>query len=185
MSKIGKLPVKIEQGVTVEIDNSNVKVTGPKGTLNFSIPKDIEVIVKNEKVSEGEVLVKALKDDKITLSKWGTVRKLIDNMVKGVTTGWQKKLELIGTGYRAEVQGNSINMIVGYSHPIKIDAPEGITFKLEKNVVTVDGIDRQVVGQVAANIRSTREPEPYQGKGVKYIDEVVRRKAGKAAKAAA
>lgn len=180
MSKIGKLPVEIVQGVTVDISSNNIKVTGPKGTLSFVIPQNIEV-----KAEEGEVKVKALKDDKITWSKWGTVRKIISNMVIGVTNGWQKKLELVGTGYRAEVQGNSINMIVGYSHPIKITAPEGVTFKVEKNVVTVDGIDRQVVGQVAANLRATREPEPYQGKGVKYVDEVIRRKAGKAAKAAA
>ena len=105
-------------------------------------------------------------------------------MVKGVSTGWSKKLELVGTGYRAEVQGNTLVLTVGYSHPIKIEAPEGINFKVEKGIITVDGVDRAVVGQISANIRGSRPPEPYKGKGVKYIDEVIRRKAGKAAKAA-
>jgi large subunit ribosomal protein L6 len=110
---------------------------------------------------------------------------LIANSVKGVTEGWKKQLELVGTGYRSEVQGNKLVLNVGYSHQIIIEAPEGITFKVEKSVINVDGIDKQVVGQVAANIRSSRPPEPYKGKGVKYVGEYIRRKAGKAAKAAA
>ena len=106
-------------------------------------------------------------------------------MVIGVTEGWSKQLELIGTGYRAEVQGNTLVLTVGYSHPIKIEAPEGVSFKVEKGIITVEGLDRQIIGQISANIRSSRPPEPYKGKGVKYVDEVIRRKAGKAAKTAA
>ena len=110
---------------------------------------------------------------------------LIANSIKGVTEGWKKQLELVGTGYRSEVQGNKLVLTVGYSHPVIIEAPEGITFKVEKSVINVDGIDKQVVGQISANIRASRPPEPYKGKGVKYVGEYIRRKAGKAAKAAA
>lgn len=180
MSKIGKLPVELPQGVKVELVGSDITVNGPKGSLTLSVPKEVSV-----DVSETEVVVKNLNESKDSRSKWGTVRKLIANMITGVTTGWQKQLELVGTGYRAEIMGSDLNLIVGYSHPVKISAPNGVTFKVEKNVITVDGFDRQVVGQVAAKIREVRKPEPYKGKGIKYTTEIVRRKAGKAAKAAA
>lgn len=180
MSKIGQLPIQTPSGVTVEITNKTINVNGPKGKL--SIVVDDLVTVKQE---ESNLIISVSKETKFAKSIWGTTRKLISNMVKGVADGWSKQLELVGTGYRAEVQGNTLVLTVGYSHPIKIEAPTGVSFKVEKGIITVDGIDRQIVGQISANIRSSRPPEPYKGKGVKYIDEVVRRKAGKAAKTAA
>src|SRR3989339_2172507 len=180
MSKIGQLPIQILDGVTIEINNKLISINGPKGKLTITI--DELVTVKQE---DNNLIVSVAKNTKFAKSIWGTTRKLIYNMVIGVSSGWSKQLELIGTGYRAEVQGNILVLTVGYSHPIKIEAPEGITFKVEKSIITVEGIDKQVVGQVSANIRSSRPPEPYKGKGVKYIDEIIRRKAGKAAKAAA
>ena len=181
MSKIGQLPVEIPQGVTVEVTGGTVSVTGPKGKLEVHFKKDLIEV----KVEENKVLVTLKKESKLGRSVWGTTRMLIANHIKGVTEGWKKQLELVGTGYRSEVQGNTLVLTVGYSHPVKIEAPEGITFKVEKSVINVDGIDKQVVGQVSANIRASRPPEPYKGKGVKYVGEVIRRKAGKAAKAAA
>ncbi len=180
MSKIGQQLITIPSGVTVNVADNNVTVTGPKGTLVVNVVKELEV-----KVDGSNVNVTLKKDSKFGRSVWGTTRMLILNSVKGVTEGWKKQLELVGTGYRSEVQGNKIILTVGYSHPIEIVAPEGITFKVEKSVINVDGIDKQVVGQVAANIRASRPPEPYKGKGVKYVGEYIRRKAGKAAKAAA
>lgn len=176
MSKIGKQPVAIIEGAKVEVQGKHVKVIGPKGEMEVTLPREIEA-----KVEDGKVEVSRKGDSKQSLSLHGTFRSLINNMVKGVTTGWQKKLELVGTGFRAEVSGNTLSLIVGFSHPVKIEAPRGITFKVEKNVVTVDGFDREIVGQVSANIRAVKPPEPYKGKGIKYIDEVVRRKPGKAA----
>lgn len=180
MSKIGQLPIQIPTGVTVEILKKDVIINGPKGKLTITI-NDL-VIVKQEDIN---LIVSVSRNTKFAKSIWGTTRKLIDNMVKGVSLGWFKQLELVGTGYRAEVQGNTLVLTVGYSHPIKIEAPVGVSFKVEKGVITVDGIDRGVVGQISANIRAARPPEPYKGKGVKYLTEVIRRKAGKAAKAAA
>lgn len=180
MSKIGQQIILIPDGVKVELENSVAKIVGPKGQLTVNLPKDLEVNVDNNTVT-----VALKKDNKITRSLWGTTRMLIANSVKGVTEGWKKQLELVGTGYRSEVLGNKLILTVGYSHPIEIIAPEGVTFKVEKSVINVDGIDKQVVGQVSADIRSSRPPEPYKGKGVRYTTEVVRRKAGKAAKAAA
>lgn len=180
MSKIGQLPVQILSGANVEVSDKKVLISGPKGNLSVSLPNDIEVKVEGQ-----NIIVSAKKDNKATKSNWGTVRMLLSNSVKGVTEGWKKQLELVGTGYRSEVQGNKLVLTVGYSHPIVIEAPEGITFKVEKSIVNVDGIDKQLVGQISANIRASRPPEPYKGKGVKYVGEYIRRKAGKAAKAAA
>lgn len=180
MSKIGQQPIELPDGVTVEFERPGVVVVGPKGILKKDIAKAVFI-----EVGDGRVVVSIKKTNKQNLSDWGTTRNLIANMVKGVSVGWQKQLELIGTGYRAEVQGDSIVMTVGYSHTIEIKAPKDISFKVEKNIITVEGLDKEVVGQIAANIRATRKPEPYKGKGVKYIDEIVRRKAGKAAKTAA
>jgi large subunit ribosomal protein L6 len=180
MSKIGQLPVTIPNGVTITLEGGVVKISGPKGVLNVNLAKDIELKIEDQKVT-----LSTKKEIKIARANWGTSRVLIANGVKGVTEGWAKQLELVGTGYRSEVQGNKLVLIVGYSHPITIEAPEGISFKVEKSVIHVDGIDKQLVGQIAANIRSSRPPEPYKGKGVKYVGEVIRRKAGKAAKAAA
>lgn len=176
MSKIGKQPVAVTSGASVEVKDNMVKISGPKGTLEVRIPRNIYVEVK-----DGVVSVTNKGNSKLDISNHGTVRALINNDVKGVTTGWSKQLELVGTGFRAEVIGKTLSLTVGYSHPVKIEAPEGITFKVEKMIVTVDGANRETVGQVAANIRSVRPPEPYKGKGIKYVDEVIRRKAGKAA----
>lgn len=180
MSKIGQQVIIIPAGVTITLDNNIAKIIGPKGELKVNLSKDLEVKNENSKIS-----IKLKKDNKVTRSLWGTTRMLIANSIKGVTEGWKKQLELVGTGYRSEVLGNTLVLTVGYSHPIKIEAPEGITFKVEKSIINVDGIDKQVVGQVSANIRASRPPEPYKGKGVKYVGEYIRRKAGKAAKAAA
>lgn len=178
MSKIGKQPVVIPAGVTVEVSGHTVKVTGPKGTMSRHFAPEIGV-----EVVEGKVIVSAKGNSKYVMSLFGTTRALINNDVTGVSTGWSKQLELVGTGFRPEVNGSELTLTVGYSHPVKIKAPEGIAFKAEKMIVTVDGYDRELVGQVAANIRAVRPPEPYKGKGIKYVDEVIRRKAGKAAAA--
>jgi large subunit ribosomal protein L6 len=180
MSKIGKQPVLIPAGVTVEINGHTVRVTGPKGTLEKHFPPEIKV-----EVVDGKVQVSAKGSGKYVMSLFGTTRALINNDVKGVSEGWIKKLELVGTGFKAESAGKTLSLTVGYSHPVKLEAPEGITFKVEKTFVTVEGTNREVVGQVAADIRGVRPPEPYKGKGIKYSDEIVRRKAGKAAAAKA
>ena len=180
MSKIGKLPVKIEQGVNVEISGQLIKITGPKGTLEKTMPKEVSA-----EIVDGFVIVKKKGNSKFAASLYGTFRSLIKNMVEGVSKSYTKQLELIGTGFRAEVAGKTLTLTVGYSHPVKIEAPDGISFKVEKMIVTVEGADREVVGQTAAVIRAVRPPEPYQGKGIKYTDEVVRRKPGKAAAKAA
>lgn len=179
MSRIGKLPVKIPAGVNIEISGKNVKITGPKGSLERVVPTQISV---TQDAGEIKVAVKGQNDNSSALH--GTIRAILQNMVTGVTQGWSKKLELVGTGYRAEVNGDTLSVAIGYSHPVKINAPKGISFRVEKSDITIDGIDREVVGQTAAKIRSFRPPEPYKGKGIKYKDEVIRRKAGKAAKAA-
>lgn len=176
MSKIGKLPITIPGGATVEVNGATVKITGPKGTIERHLARGIKAEVK-----DNEILVTRGGENKQMMSLHGTMRSLLNNDVEGVTKGWSKKLELVGTGFRAEVSGSNLSLTVGYSHPVKIEAPKGITFKVEKTVVTVDGIDRELVGQVAANIRAVKPPEPYKGKGIKYVDEVIKRKAGKAA----
>jgi len=176
MSKIGRLPIQLTAGATVIVEGRVVKITGPKGTVTENLPRGIEV-----EVNDGVVYVTTRGKSKSDMSNHGTIRALINNDVKGVTTGWSKQLELVGTGFRAEVAGKTLSLTVGYSHPVKIEAPEGITFKVEKTFVTVEGPDREVVGQISANIRGVRPPEPYKGKGIKYTDEVIRRKPGKAA----
>src|SRR5688572_30778879 len=176
MSKIGKQIIEVPAGVTVEITGSHVKVNGPKGTLEVSLPRKIEAEVK-----DGKVTVSRKGETKQILSLHGTFRSLINNMVKGVSTGWSRQLELIGTGFRAEFSGKTLTLIVGYSHPVKIEAPEGISIKVEKMIITVEGANKETVGQVAADIRGVRPPEPYKGKGIKYVEEVIRRKPGKAA----
>lgn len=176
MSKIGRQPITIPNGVTVEVSGHDVTIKGPKGTMQQHLPRGIEVEVK-----DNEVIVTAKGKSKTVMSLFGTIRSLINNHVKGVSEGWSKKMELVGTGFRAEVAGKVLTLTIGYSHPVKVEAPEGITFKVEKTFVTVEGISKEDVGQVSAVIRGSRPPEPYKGKGIKYIDEVIRRKAGKAA----
>ena len=172
---VGKKPIELPQGVTVLTKTGEVSVTGAKGSLLLAIPGKIEI-----KVKEGKLF---LEEDKMQdAALLGTTRARLANAVLGVSAGWEKKLELGGTGFRAEVNGQTLVLTIGYSHPVKIEAPEGISFKVEKNIVTIAGLDKEVVGQIAALARAQRPPEPYQGKGIKYIDEIIRRKPGKAAK---
>jgi len=178
MSKIGKQPIELPKGVSLEILGQTIKISGPKGTLERELAHGLEV-----KVDKNLVMVSVRKSDKKHRALHGTFRALIANMVKGVSEGWSKELELVGTGYRAEASGKDLVLSVGYSHPVKIEAPEGINFEVEKTQITVKGIDKELVGKVAAEIRQVRPPEPYKGKGIRYKDEVVRRKPGKAAKA--
>lgn len=168
----------IPEGVSAQIAGNEITIIGPKGTLAKKFSRKTLIEAK-----DGKIVVSIKKDTKTARADWGTVRAIIANMVDGVTEGWKKQLELVGTGYRAEVQGTTLVLTVGYSHPIKIEAPEGISFKVEKTIITIEGVDKELVGQLAANIREVRPPEPYKGKGIKYLDEIIRRKAGKAAKA--
>jgi large subunit ribosomal protein L6 len=179
MSRIGKKPVVIPAGVTAEINEQTIKVKGPKGELSLTVLPAVTI----EK-TDTEILVKvANPENKQQKALWGLYRALINNMVAGVTTGFTKVLEINGVGYKAELAGNKLTLILGYSHPIVLEVPVGLELKIEKNIITITGIDRQSVGQFAAVIRSKREPEPYKGKGIKYQDEVIRRKAGKVVKA--
>ena len=179
MSRIGKLPVPVPSGVDVSIDGAVVTVKGPKGTLSHSVAAPIVV----EK-GEGVLDVKRPDDERESRSLHGLTRTLVNNMVVGVTEGYEKKLEIVGVGYRAAAKGsNALELQLGFSHPVNVEAPAGITFDVpEPTRIIVSGIDKQVVGQVAADIRSYRKPEPYKGKGVRYLGEHVARKAGKAAK---
>jgi large subunit ribosomal protein L6 len=178
MSRIGKLPVPVPENVTVELDGLNISVKGPKGELARTMPEGVTIGIDDD----GAVLVTRNGDSRTERSRHGLVRSLIHNMIVGVTDGYSKKLELVGVGYRAAAKGSDVELQVGYSHPVVIEAPEGIRFDIPQATrITVSGIDKVLVGQVAANIRKVRPPEPYKGKGIKYEGEVVRRKAGKAA----
>jgi large subunit ribosomal protein L6 len=182
MSRIGNKPIKIPEGVEVKLTDGEVLVKGTKGELAQVYPKrSIGVEVKDSKL-----LVLAKDKSRQTRANHGLIRSLIANMVTGVTEGYEKKLNLVGTGYRVKKEGSKLVLSLGFSHPVEVDAPEGIEFEVEDNdKIVVSGADKQKVGQIAANIRAKREPEPYKGKGIKYEEEVVRRKPGKAAKAAA
>lgn len=179
MSKIGKQPIDIPDKVEVLLNGDVVTVKGPKGTLEKKFPKIVELTLKDK-----ELLVTVKRKDKFANSLHGTVRSIVNNMVTGVSEGWSKKLELVGTGYRAEVQGTTLVLTVGYINPIKIVAPTGITFKVEKTDIEVSGTDKEVVGETVAKIRGVRPPEPYQGKGIRLKGEIIKKKPGKAAKAA-
>lgn len=178
MSRIGKLPIKLPEGVSVKIENRRILIKGVKGELEKILPKEIDVEIKDSVIN---LTVKS--KSKSVKALHGTYRALIFNMVKGVNEGWKKELEIVGTGYRALVEGRDLVLTVGYSHPVTIQAPEGISFKVEKMIITVEGIDKELVGLISAKIRAVRPPEPYKGKGIKYLNEEIRRKAGKAAKA--
>ncbi len=178
MSRIGKLPVPVPDGVEVDLDGLTVHVTGPKGALTRTMPEGVTL----SRDDDGAVVVTPTGESRDERARWGLVRTLIANMVTGVTDGYEKALELIGVGYRAAPKGADLELQVGYSHPVVIKAPEGISFNVPQPTrVEVSGIDKVLVGQVAANIRKVRPPEPYKGKGIKYQGEVIRRKAGKAA----
>ncbi|MBD3330386.1 50S ribosomal protein L6 [Candidatus Peregrinibacteria bacterium] len=183
MSRIGKLPISIPSGVTVELNGHNISVKGSKGELKRELHPNMKVEIK-----ENEILVSRSDDSKLNKSLHGLTRSLIANMVEGVSNGFTKKLEIVGVGYRANVGGKKLTLSLGYSHPIEYILPEGIEIKFDeenKNILIIEGYDKELVGEVAAQIRSYRKPEPYKGKGIKYIDERIIRKAGKAAAAKA
>ncbi len=178
MSRIGRLPVEIPAGVTVDIAEGNkVTVKGPKGTLEKVLPVEMEI-----KVEDNHVVVTRPNDLKKMKSLHGLTRSLIQNMVTGVNTGYTKELEVNGVGYRASKQGKKLVLALGYSHPVEMEDPEGLESKVDGNKIIVSGIDKEKVGQYAAEIRDKRRPEPYKGKGIKYADEVIRRKVGKTGK---
>ncbi|MEY2968622.1 MAG: ribosomal protein [Actinomycetota bacterium] len=179
MSRIGKSPIAVPSGVDVTIANGAITVKGPKGTLSRAIPGEISV-----RKDEANLLVERPNDERESRSLHGLTRTLVANMVQGVTGGFAKELDIVGVGYRAEAQGpNKLRLSLGFSHPVMVDAPEGVTFEVPQPTrIIVKGIDKETVGQVAANIRSIRKPEPYKGKGVRYLDERIIRKAGKAGK---
>mgnify|MGYP001015874114 FL=1 len=178
MSRIGKQPVQVPSGVEVTIDGRQVTVKGPKGTLEHTVTEPIAV-----SFDDGLISVTRPDDERKSRSLHGLTRTLIDNMVVGVTQGYSKAMEIVGTGYRVAAKGSNLEFSLGYSHTIVVSAPEGITFVVESPTkFSVNGINKQQVGEVAANIRKLRKPEPYKGKGVRYADENVRRKAGKAGK---
>ena len=178
MSRIGKIPVSIPKGVEIKISQRTLSVKGPKGTLSMEIMLGLEVAIQND-----EVLISLAEGSEHLGNFHGLYRALIGNMVKGATQGFEKKLQMVGVGFRAAVQGDLLDLQLGYSHPTKLHIPKGVTVAVEKNtLITVTGIDKQVVGQFAAEIREMRPPEPYQGKGIRYENEYVRRKAGKAGK---
>ncbi|MDJ0771029.1 MAG: 50S ribosomal protein L6 [Ilumatobacter sp.] len=179
MSRIGNAPVTVPAGVEVTVADGTVTVKGPKGTLSRPIPGDIEITQ-----DDGSLRFARPNDERQNRALHGLTRSLVNNMVVGVTDGFKKELEIVGVGYRAEAQGpNGLRLNLGFSHPVQVAAPEGITFEVpQPTQVIVSGIDKEVVGQVAANIRSIRKPEPYKGKGVRYAGERIVRKAGKAGK---
>ena len=175
MSRIGKNPVIIPDGVKVNLLGQLVKVTGPKGSLEFNVHKDMKL-----SENDGSIIVERPSDQREHRALHGTTRQMINNMVMGVSEGYSKELVIIGIGYQAQVKGNRLQLQLGYSHDIYFDMPEGITVTANQTEVKVDGTDKQLVGAVAAKIRSFRKPEPYKGKGIKYTGEYIRRKAGKA-----
>ncbi|WP_340684757.1 50S ribosomal protein L6 [Amycolatopsis coloradensis] len=179
MSRIGKLPVAVPSGVEVTIDGQQIKVKGPKGTLEHTIAEPITV----EKAENGTLEVKRPDEERTSRALHGLTRTLVNNLVVGVTEGYEKKLEIHGVGYRVQAKGSDLEFALGYSHPVKIEAPEGITFKVETPTrFSVSGIDKQKVGQIAAVIRKLRRPDPYKGKGLRYEGEKIRRKVGKTGK---
>lgn len=178
MSRIGLKPIEIPQGVEVKLDQHTITVKGPKGTLTRELHPDMKVNIEDQVIT-----VERPSDAKEHRSLHGTTRSIINNLVQGVSAGYQKELEIIGVGYRAQMQGSKLVIGAGYSHPVEIDKIEGIEFEVPKNTqVFVKGIDKELVGKVAANIRAIRPPEPYKGKGIRYAGEFVRRKEGKTAK---
>ena len=175
MSRIGKMPITIPNGIKVELNNNKIKVSGERGALEINIHPDIQVKVEGDKI-----YVSRPSDSRFHRSLHGLSRSLINNLVEGVFSGFEKILEIQGVGYRATIEGGKMVIQIGYSHAINVDPPKGIEFEVEKQkIIKVKGIDKQLVGETAAKIRLLRKPEPYKGKGIRYIDEVVRRKVGK------
>ena len=179
MSKIGKMPIEVKEGVTVTINGQEVKVTGPKGEEVHTVVRGIKA-----ELTDGKLIISQLKEnDAETRAMFGLTRALLANIVKGVNEGFEKKLELIGVGYRAQMQGEELVLSLGYSHPVKFKAIPGIRMSVTENIISISGVSKAMVGETAARIRAVKPPEPYKGKGIKYTGERVRRKAGKAAKA--
>jgi large subunit ribosomal protein L6 len=175
MSRIGKKPVAVPSGITANVEGQTIKIKGPKGALSFVVPDDVAV-----KLDSGQIKVDPRNETKRARSQWGTSRTLISNLITGVSKGFERRLEITGVGYRAAVQGKSLNIALGYSHDINYPIPEGITIATPRPVeIVISGADRQKVGQVAAEIREYRPPEPYKGKGIKYANERIFRKEGK------
>ena len=178
MSRVGRLPIAIPSGVNVDIQGTHVVVTGPRGTLERDVAPELRLVT-----DDGQLRVERPRDDKRSRELHGLTRTLINNMVVGVTTGYRRGLEITGVGYRAQLVGSKLQLNLGYSHPVEIEAPDGVAFEVETPTrLAVTGIDKELVGHTAARIRATRKPEPYKGKGVRYAGEVIRRKAGKAGK---
>ncbi|MGN6752726.1 MAG: 50S ribosomal protein L6 [Intrasporangium sp.] len=178
MSRIGRLPVSVPAGVDVTVSGQDITVKGPKGQLALTVPEPISV-----EQTDGTLEVKRPNDERDSRSLHGLTRSLINNMVLGVTEGYEKKMEIYGTGYRVAAKGSNLEFSLGFSHPVLVEAPDGITFAVENPTrFSVQGIDKQLVGEVAANIRKLRKPDPYKGKGVRYAGEQIRRKVGKAGK---
>lgn len=179
MSRIGRMPVIVPEGVDVKIKGSRVQIKGPKGELEHTFPEDMKI-----SLDDGEITVQRPSDERTHRALHGMTRALINNMVVGVSAGFEKVLEINGVGYRADVQNGNLVLNVGYSHPVVVEPPQGIAFEVDARTrqIKVQGYNKQMVGQVAADVRKVRPPEPYKGKGIKYIDERIRRKAGKAGK---
>ena len=176
MSRIGKLPIEVPKGVTVNASGANVSVKGPKGTLSLAVHPKVKIALEGN-----EVVCTRADDSRQSRAAHGLMRAHLANMMTGVSTGFQRKLEINGVGYRAEVSGKKLVLQLGYSHPIEYALPEGVTAAVDKNQVTLSAIDKQLLGATAAKVRSFRPPEPYKGKGIKYMEETILRKAGKAA----
>lgn len=176
MSRIGRQPISVPAGVTVTIEGGRVAVQGPKGQQELVLLPGIQAEQK-----DGQVLVTKAAENPDTQKAYGLMRTLVNNMLVGVSSGFERQLEINGVGFRANVAGNAINLSLGFSHPIEFKLPDGVEAKVERNLITVSGSDKQLVGQVAANLRALKKPEPYKGKGIKYVEERIRRKAGKTA----
>jgi large subunit ribosomal protein L6 len=174
MSRLGKKPFPVPAGVTVTMNDGNITVTGPKGTLSRAFRDEISI-----KVEDGSILIEPTSDNVFVRSLWGTYASHLRNMVAGVTEGFTKKLILEGVGFKSAVNGTSLDLALGFSHPVNVEIPAGLTVTAEKNVVTITGMDKETVGQFSSYVRSLKKPEPYKGKGFRYDDEVIRRKQGK------
>jgi large subunit ribosomal protein L6 len=174
MSRVGRKPVTVPKGVTITVKDGNVAVKGPKGELKRTVPGGVSV-----KVGGAEINVERADDSRENRAKHGMMRAMVANMVKGVSDGFERKLEINGVGYRAEVAGQKLNMALGFSHPVVFELPKGISAKVDKNIIILAGIDREMLGETASKIRDIRPPEPYKGKGIKYVEETIHRKVGK------
>ncbi|MDD5569034.1 MAG: 50S ribosomal protein L6 [Candidatus Pacebacteria bacterium] len=180
MSRIGRTPIQILNGVEAKLNGQEIGIKGPKGSLSMKVLDEIKIEIDGSEIKLTPVVM-----DNKSRAFWGLTRTLIANMIDGVTKGFEKRLEINGVGFKARVEGRDLILDVGFSHPVKIEAPQGIDFKVEKNVIIVMGIDKELIGQIAASIRRVRPPEPYKGKGIKYSTEVIKKKLGKKAAGAA